>query len=100
MREIEMLVTPHLENGWYVDTIPNKHLHFGKGLVIKLEGNWQLPTITFNLLLDISEYFDTQTITLDNQVLTISGCPTCGDDYEYDTEIYVYRINKNNPFKE
>ena len=99
MKEIEMIVAPHLEHGWYVDTLSFKHPHFGKGLVIKLEGSYELPTLSFNLLLAISEYFDTKTITVDNEVLTTESCPTCGPDYEYNTEIYVYRINQNNPFK-
>jgi hypothetical protein len=69
------------------------HKTFGDGTRIKLERYFDLPTITFDMLLKLSEFYGTKTITLDSEVEITCGCPTCGPDYEYTTDIRIYRIH-------
>ena len=75
------------------------HPHFGKGIHIEIESSIEMPTLTFEMLEELSVLYGTKTISLDNDVIDVTGCPTCGPDYEYTAHIYIYRITQNHPFK-
>ena len=93
MNEYEFLMELFAETSASFTTHDCSHKDFGKGTRIKLEGYYDMPTLTFDILLKLSEYYGTKTISFDSDVYMSTGCDTCGPDYDYTTDIRIYRIH-------
>ena len=79
---------------WEINKINHKEL--GDGFEIIFAQMYSPPTLSFDNMLEISEYFGTKEIDFNNSIST-SGCETCDYGSFYGYEIEVYKATKNIP---
>jgi hypothetical protein len=71
----------------------------GDGITFELTQMYNAPDISYKEMKKVADYFGTVEMDF-QQDISDPGCDTCDWGSRYGYTVYIYKITKNNPFKE